>query len=151
MAMHITQQHAKHAMERYESLKRRIAGMRDDAERTTKTVIRTAEVGGAAFGIGLIQGRTGGIEVFGVPLELGLGAGLGLFGLFGGAGSYSEHLTNLGDGCIAAYATTLGRGVGTTMRSKSLGAGTTGTLPAAKTSGERLTPQEVAEMAGLTR
>jgi hypothetical protein len=149
MAMNISQSHAKQAMERYDSLKRRIAGMRDNAEKTTKTVIRTAEVGGAAFGIGLIQGRTGGVEVFGVPLELGLGIGLNIFGLFGGAGAYSDHLHNVGDGCIAAYATTLGRGVGTTMRSKSLGGGAAKPLAASK--GERLTVEEVAEMAGIPR
>lgn len=147
MALHITQGHAKQALEKYDNLKRRIAGMKENAEKTTKTVIRTVEVGGAAFGIGLVQGRTGGVEVFGVPLELGLGIGLNVFGLFGGAGAYSDHLHNVGDGCIAAYAATLGRGVGTTMRTKALGGGSAGSLAASK--GERLTAQEVAEMAGI--
>lgn len=154
MAINVTQTHAKHLMERLEGMKAKVANMREKAEETTKKVVRTAEVGGAAFGMGLVQGRTGGVEVFGVPMELGLGLGLNIFALLGGAGEYSEHLNNVGDGCLAAYATTLGRGVGTTMRNKALGgavAAPAANLPSgqAKTSGVRLSPEEVAELSGI--
>lgn len=159
----ITKAHAKEAINRYESLKRRVAGMREDATRVTKHVVRTAEVGGTAFAIGLVQGRTDGVEVFGMPLELLLGGGFTMFSLLGGAGEYSDHLAAVGDGAIAAYATTLGRGVGVTMRQKALapqadqksvpaqgnqgamGAGAAGVA----TKGVSLTPEEVAELAGI--
>ena len=145
MSMHITQQHAKQALTRFDALKKRIEGMKEKAEHTTQKVVRTVEVGGAAFGMGLLQGYTGGVEVFGVPLELGLGIGLNVFGLLGGAGAYSDHLHNVADGCLASYATTLGRGVGTTMLQKSE---KPKELPAA-VKGTRLTQEEVAEMAGI--
>jgi hypothetical protein len=161
----ITKAHAKAAIDRYEGLKRRVAGMREEAHKVTKHVIRTAEVGGTAFAIGLVQGRSDGIEVFGLPLELLMGGGLTIFSLMGGAGEMSDHLAAIGDGAIAAYATTLGRGVGVTMRQKALGAsgggssqlgaGNTagavgaGTSAGVTTKGVRLTPEEVAEMAGV--
>lgn len=149
MALTVTKAHAKQAIERYDSLKRRIAGMRENAEKTTKTVVRTAEVGGAAFGMSFVQTRfidASGQppQVFGVPLDLGIGIALGGFGLLGGAGAYSEHLTNVSDGCIAAYASAMGRGLGATTRGKALGSG-------AKVKGVRLTSEEVADMAGLSR
>lgn len=160
----ITKAHAKQAIDRYESLKRRVAGMREEATKVTKHVIRTAEVGGTAFAIGLVQGRTDGIEVFGLPLELLLGGGFTVFSLLGGAGEMSDHLAAVGDGAIAAYATTLGRGVGVTMRQKALGGaaagqqslgagGAAGAVGAGSgttvSKGVRLTPEEVAEMAGV--
>jgi hypothetical protein len=154
--LQITKAHAKQAVERYENLKRRIAGMRNDAEKATKQLVRTAEVGGTAFAVGLIQGRTDGVEVFGLPFELLVGGGATVFSLMGGAGDHSHHLAAIGDGAIAAYATTLGRGVGVTMRQKALGGATSPeSLPSGSSSGSvtakgvRLTPEEVAEMAGV--
>jgi hypothetical protein len=151
MAMHITQNHAKQALTKYEALKKRIAGLKEKSEHTVQQVVRTAEVGGAAFAMGLVQGRTGGVEIFGVPLELGLGLGLNVFGLLGGAGEHSDHLLNVGNGCLASYATTLGRGIGTTMAAKAGGTPAAQVTDggAAKTSGTRLTDREIAEMAGL--
>jgi hypothetical protein len=154
----ITKHHAKAAIERYEGLKRRVAGMKEEATKVTKHVVRTAEVGGTAFAIGLVQGRSDGIEVFGLPLELILGGGFTVFSLLGGAGEMSDHLAAVGDGAIAAYATTLGRGVGVTMRQKAmggstqpLGSGSAGAMGAGSTvsKGTRLTPEEVAEFAGV--
>lgn len=158
----VTKAHAKEAINRYESLKRRVAGMREEATKVTKHVVRTAEVGGTAFAIGLVQGRTDGVEVFGLPLELLVGGGFTVFSLLGGAGEYSDHLAAVGDGAIAAYATTLGRGVGVTMRQKALAGGGNQSPPplaaggsagavgaGVTTKGVTLTPEEVAELAGV--
>lgn len=159
MAMQITKANAREALNKLETLKKRLHGLQAKAEETTRKVVRTTEVGGAAFAMGLIQGRTGGVEFLGVPLELGAGVGLNIFGMMGIAGEYSEHVQNLGDGCIAAYACTLGKGVGVTMREKALaaskeGSGSgSGSLPnqgspasiAAK--GDHLTPEEIAALA----
>jgi hypothetical protein len=154
-----TKADAKKAITNYQALKNRVAGMREDARKVTKHLVRTAEVGGTAFAIGLVQGRTDGVEVLGVPVELLVGGGFTLFSLFNGAGEYSDHLAAVGDGALAAYATTLGRGVGVTMRQKALGAGGgTQSLPAGSagavgagvtTKGVTLTPEEVAELAGV--
>lgn len=149
MAMQITKADAKHAVARLENIKRRISSIKERAEETTEKLVRTAEVGGAAFGAGLIQGRTGGVEVFGVPLELGLGLGLNAFAHLGGAGKASSHLHNVGDGFLAAYLTTLGRGVGSTWKDKTAGGQQQVTAPQAAqiqaaTKGVRLTPEEIA-------
>ncbi len=146
MAMTITQRDAKHALQRLEGIKRRIASIRERAEETTERLITTAETAGAAFGMGVLQGKTGGVELFGVPLELGLGLGLNAFGLLGGAGKYSHHLTNVGNGCLAAYATTLGRGVGATWARKSGQHQVSGVMPGGLPAGAgvHLSPAEVA-------
>jgi len=147
MAMTITKKDAQHAVARLETIKKRIANIREQAEQTTERLITTAEVGGAAFAMGVIQGKTGGVEVFGVPLELGLGLGLNAFALLGGAGKHSAHLNNVGNGCLAAYATTLGRGVGATWKGKALGAGTaTSGLGSGR---HGLTPMEAMAAAGI--
>ena len=148
MTMSITKAHAKTAINKYEGLKRRIAGMREDARKTTKHLVRTAEIGGTAFLVGLTQGRTDGIEVLGAPVELVAGGALTLIALVESGEDYASHLGAVGDGAIAAYLTTLGRGVGVTMRQKALAAGAAaGSLPAgnaaATTKGVRLTADEV--------
>lgn len=165
--LHLTKHDAKKAITRYEGLKNRIAGMREDAARITKHVVRTAEIGGTAFLLGLAQGRTDGIEVVGVPLELLLGGAGTLFSLIEGGQGYAHHIAAVADGALAAYLTTLGRGVGVTLRQKALaasggaqqagaqgqvGTGTAGAMGAgggasAVTKGVTLTADEIAELA----
>lgn len=101
------------AAHRAESLKTRLSSLRKKTEKTTEKVVHTIEVGAGAFTAGVIQGR-GGIDVFNVPLELLLGAGLNLAGYMGLGGKMGEHLHGLGDGLLAGYATQLGFGVGKT-------------------------------------
>lgn len=103
------------AHDRLQALRKRVAGIREKAEEATEKVVATAEVGAAAFTMGVINGKTGGVEIVGVPLELGAGLGLVGLGLLGVAGKASDHLHNLGTGCLASYLTTVGRGVGLSM------------------------------------
>lgn len=120
MATHqITQAHAKQAVARLESIKRKIASVRESAAEKTEQLVGTVETAGAAFAMGVLQGKAGSVELFGVPLELALGLGLSGFALLGGAGKASTHIQHVGNGCLAAYATTLGRGVGTHWAAKS--------------------------------
>lgn len=137
------------AHDRLMSLKNRVAGLRKTAEATTEKIVRTAEVGGTAFLAGVLQGR-GGVEVLGVPLELGAGVGLNLLGYFNAAGKMSDHLNNVGDGALAAYFVTLGRGVGEEMEEKSgdkkkVGGKETKTIA----KGVSLTQEEIAHTAAM--
>ncbi len=125
--------------DRVQSLQKRIGKFKDKAEETMEKFVRTLEVGSAALGVGVLQGR-GGVEVMGVPLELGAALGLNMLGYFGAAGKHSGHLNNLGDGALAGYLAQVGRGIGVAWKNKQLHGGTT------TTKGDRLTPQEVREI-----
>lgn len=120
----ITKKDAVAAYNRLQGIQKRIAGIREKAEATTERLVAAAEVTGAAFAMGVLQGRTydpvkkEAASIFGVPAELGLGIGLTGFALLGGAGKHSSHLANIGTGCLAAYTSTLGRGVGATWKAK---------------------------------
>jgi hypothetical protein len=146
MAITVSKHEAKHAIKRLEGLKRRVANIREKAEASAGKMIRTAETGGAAFAAGVIQGRTGGIEIVGVPFELLAGSALNVLGYFGGAGKHSDHLNNIGDGFLAAYLTTLGRGVGAQMLAKTSQAPQVDTKaqPQIVNKGTRLTADEIA-------
>lgn len=100
------------------SAKRSLANMREKAQETIEGVVRTTEVGAAAFTLGGIQGMRAGkgeepIKIFGrINLELGVAAVLHLGGILGFGGQYSGHLKNFGDGAFAAFAANWGRGIG---------------------------------------
>lgn len=144
----LSRQHIGHMHDRLQSLQRRVERFKDRAQETTKKFVRTVEVGVGAFGVGVMQGRTGGIELVGVPAELLGGLGLNLAGYFDVAGNYSEHLNNLGDGMLAAYLATVGRGLGAEWQAKA--AGSDAAAAAAKqvaaataSKGAQLSPAEV--------
>lgn len=123
MSVNISKAHVSKMQDRVNQLQKRVQSFKADAEKMTEKFVRTMEVGGAAFAVGVLQGKTGGIEVMGVPLELGGGLALNLLGYFGAAGKHSDHLNNLGDGALAGYLTTMGKGVGTTWAQKSAAGG----------------------------
>lgn len=82
-------------------------------------LIRTVEVNTAAFLGGLAQGKAGddGGHFLGVPLEAWLGLGLEALGYAGvGGDQVAEHATNLGDGFLASWTSSLGFHVGANWR-----------------------------------
>lgn len=95
-------------------MKTRYAHMQERARGTVQTVVRTGIVSTTAFGFGVLNGKTGGgVELpGGFPLEVLIGGGTWLAGLFGVAGDQSHYLTAIGDGALASLATTFGMGVG---------------------------------------
>jgi len=101
----------KHKAERLMARAKTVA---EKSEETVGQVIRTMEVGGAAFTAGVLKGRYGTVEVAGVPADLGAAAILHGVGFLGG-GKYKEHLHSLGDGVLASYLTTVGAGIGDRM------------------------------------
>lgn len=154
--VHLTKHNAGAFMTRahskYQGLKQSLkeARIAEHGARVTNQLVRSVEVSGAAFMVGLLQGRTGGLAVAGVPAELLIGAALSGAALLGLAGDASHHLACFGDGALAAYAVTAGRGVGVSMRAKSMG-GTPAVAAGAVTSlgagSEGLSVEEIAALA----
>lgn len=114
MSMMITHADAKRAIATAQSAHNRLKHLREKGEAVTESVVRTLEVSGSAFALGMVQGA--GIlangEIFKVPLELAAGLGFHALRLLGLGGKHGEHLSNFGDGGLASYAHILGRGVG---------------------------------------
>jgi hypothetical protein len=138
---------------RLQSMKNRVEKIKAHTEKVTEKIIRTAEVGGTAFAVGVLNGKTGGVEVMGVPLELGAGIALNVLSYMGAAGKMSDHLGNVGDGALSAFATMEGVKIGLTWAQKSepakqVGAPKPGALPASPT-GVSLTPEEVEHAAAM--
>lgn len=80
-------------------------------------VVRTAEVAGASFAFGVANGYTGGLEVVGVPVDLGVGV-LAHFAAFWLPENTARHVHALADGGVAAYATVSGIGIGAKMKER---------------------------------
>jgi len=74
---------------------------------------------GVAFGFGVLQTKVGGIEIVGVPLELLAGVGAHAAAFMGIGGKAGSLLHSAGNGALAAWAVTMGRGVGEHMNAKS--------------------------------
>lgn len=79
---------------------------------------QTAEIGVAAFGMGLLKGRFGPIQVGPVPVDLLAFVLLSIGGYSGVAGKFSDDVHNFADGLGAGYAHTLGAGIGGMLRVK---------------------------------
>ena len=110
--------------EHYASLARRTEGLKKKGEQVVEHAISAAEVSAASFALGAIQGKMGPVKVAGVPIDLAAGVGLHALGFLGLAGKHSSHLHSFGDGALASFFFTMGRGVGMDMKAKGLpGAG----------------------------
>jgi hypothetical protein len=106
--------------EQVDRLRTRTDRIKEEAKDMIHTLVRTTEVSATAFGLGVVQGRYGPVEVLGVPLELGGGIAAHLAGLLGLGGNFSGHLHNFGDGFLATYMATVGRGAGLQWKHKAV-------------------------------
>lgn len=125
---------------RAEALMKRANGVKAKTEGIVNTVVHTAEVGVAAFAMGAVNGRYGGLEVAGVPVDLAGALALHAIGFTGAAGKSGGHVHALADGLLASYASTLGKGVGVNWREKA--------LKGNAVAGARLSQAELRELAG---
>jgi len=98
--------------EHYGNLVKRTQGIRAKTESTVEHMVQSAEVSASAFAFGAMQGKMGPVKVMGVPADLGAGVAMHLIGFAGLAGKASSHLHAFGDGALASFFFTLGRGVG---------------------------------------
>ena len=114
------------------------------ADKVVDKAVEAAVVGATAFALGVAEGKTGGIELFGVPGPLAAAVAAHGAGFLGVGGQLNEHLHAIGNGALAYYAGHIGRGVGVDWRAKGEGGGAA--LPVA-TSGHTMSDGELARMA----
>lgn len=119
MALAITKADAERLAKRAVGLQQRAKSTLAKAEGIIETVVRTTEVGASAFAFGVIQGRWGGMEIVGVPLDLGFGVSAHL-AAFVMDSNISPHLHALADGAMAAFAVTMGFNAGEGWYEKTL-------------------------------
>lgn len=126
----------------------RARAVREKGEEVMGTLTRTAVISGTAFGLGVVQGRTGGIELGPIPLDLAVAAAAHAGGFLGIAGKHSEQLHNVGDGAAALFAGTVGRGIGANWKATGklslAGAKVSGMLPAGMSGAESFSDQQLA-------
>ena len=120
----------------------------EKADVAVEKVVHATVTGGSAFMFGVIQGRYGQVEFVGVPADLGAAVLLHAAGFMGVGGKASEYLHAAGNGALACYLTTLGRGVGVDWKARALSGGGAAApgLPAAA-SGSPLSDRELEQLA----
>jgi len=100
---------------KFVSMQKRVAAIREDAQEKVMTVVQTVEIGTASFGLGVINGRWGRPELVGIPVDALTGLALHAAGFLVDSEA-GKHMHNLGDGAIACYSAFLGTGIGAKMR-----------------------------------
>ena len=119
MTTKITKGKVEKLQRAYKSAVSRAKRMKEQSESIAGQIQGAVLVSGSAFAIGYAQHRfrddegRPGIEILGVPLDLGIGLGLHLGSIFGIFGNYTEPANHVANGALAAYATTMGAGLGT--------------------------------------
>lgn len=152
MPLRITSAHLMRAAGAARQMQGRMERVSKKAETAIESGVRAVVVGGTAFGLGVVAGRYGGVKVVGVPLELGVAVLSHLAGFSGIGGQNARHLHAVGDGALASYLTTTGRGVGIKMAAKSEGSKAVadriaGELNSADLGAARLSDEELAKLA----
>lgn len=112
----------KRADDMMQRAQRAIAYARNVREQTKEEVaqvVQSAEIQGAAFGAGLINGRFNRPKVLGIPFTLVSGIALHVAGFAGLGGDRARDLHALGDGALAGYSYDLGNETGAGWRRRS--------------------------------
>lgn len=94
-----------------------LARKKEEMTEAVENVVASAEVSATTFTFGVINGRWGGVELVGLPIDLWCGLGFHVLGFLGVA---PKHMHAFGTGSLASYSHTLGAGIGREMRLKAL-------------------------------
>jgi hypothetical protein len=142
--LHLTQSDIIRFKHQAESMKNRASAALAKADKHVDMLVRTSEVAVSAFAFGVLQGKfkaSGGVTLRGVPIDLIAGVVAHVGGL-AMDGKSAPHLHAIGDGALASFFTTLGRGVGA-----SWGTGVAGAIEGeGKTGGSSIADEELARM-----
>lgn len=143
-------------MERkYKSALARVRRVKDEGERIAGQLQGAAITTGTAFGLSYMSHRfrdengQAGIEIVGVPLDLGLGLGLHVATLFGVFGKWAEGAAQVANGALASWGTTIGASMGTEAYNKLQSGNGGGALPAGDAAAEGLGRTRMRDLAGL--
>lgn len=113
MAMNISVRQLEELDRRFLGMTNKVKRIQAEADKTVLQVVRTAEIGGTAFAMGVINGRWKSPELLGVPVDLGVSIAMHIGGFI--FDKSADHLHAVGDGALASYMTALGTGVGNKM------------------------------------
>lgn len=143
MAIQVSKASLVKAQGRIEALHNKVKNIRKEGEHIVEKVLRTGETAGMAFGLGALNGYHGPITVMKMPLELLLAGCLELGGYLGLAGKHSDHLNNLGDGALSAYAVVKGVQIGAELKAKHSGASAPSQISSSK--GSAMSAEDIRE------
>ena len=109
----ITEEHLHHMARRHHSTMQKLDGIRSKIAGISGHAFGTLETGAGAWFGGMLEGRTGGLSVGPLPVNLLAGAAMLIVSYTNLAGpKYSEHLGNLGNGFIGSYLAATGYAFG---------------------------------------
>lgn len=113
MALAVSQKDIINFKQRVDRMTTKAKNIIERSKQTMETVVTTTEVSAASFLFGLAQGKFGGIQIVGVPLDLLAGIGLHIMAFSGVGGKNSQsHMHAFGDGALASFFNHIGRDVG---------------------------------------
>lgn len=121
MALQIMPHDIVRAEEKTQRLERQVLHLRKKAEEVIEVAVRSLEVSGAAFAIGVLDGRYDGFEIGGMPGDLLAAGALHGVAFMGWGGQWSSHCHAFGDGALGSYSYKLGRGIGVGWKIESKG------------------------------
>lgn len=112
MALHYGLREIVNLKKAHDSITKQAARVKAFGTAVEETVVTSAEVGGMAFAMGVVQGKYGDripVKILDrVPISLVTGLALHLVA-FNGKSKNAEHLHAFGDGALAAWANSVGR------------------------------------------
>lgn len=142
------------------ALKKRVVSLQKSTQKARakageimENAIASAEIGGTAFALGILEGRTPpgnkeAFEVMGVPIPLVTTLAAHAFALFGVGRGMESHFRAIGNGALATHLNGIGRRMGTEMLERQTVSGDAGpaSLPP-KREGMSITADQLAELA----
>ena len=121
LALPTTVSGVKKELRAAQTMRRSLARMKEESKALAHAVGTTLEVNAAAFAFGVVHGKFGEVKIAGVaPVSLSVGLCFYAVGMLAGRG-YGSHAKAVGDGCVAAFSTLFGVGVGQRLGTESQG------------------------------